>query len=485
MSERFDLVVVGGGPGGYVGAIRASQLGMNVALVERTGRLGGTCLNVGCIPTKALLQSSFLYHEALSVLGEHGVSLVEPPSLDLEAVMARKRRVVEALTDGVGRLMKRHKIRVFRAHASLSGPGLVALEPASGPPAGWIPPDGKSAEVVEEPRTIAAKRVLLATGSVPVEIPSMPFDGQVVLTSTEAMSLPQVPGRLVVVGAGAVGLELASVWRRYGSEVTVIEMMDRVAPFADKMVSKRLLKALAAQGIQFYLGSKVKKAARTDQGARLSCIDSKGVTFELDCDKVLVAVGRRPCSQGLGLDELGLARDERGRVLVDKGFATNVAGIWAVGDLVPGPMLAHKASEEAVAAVEAMAGMESDLRPDLIPAVVYTEPEAAQVGLTEEQLKVMNRSYRTGRFYFLANGRALALGQTEGFVKVLADAQTDEVLGLHILGPQASELVAQVVVAMRAGLKARDLGRLVCAHPTLSETVKEAALALHREAIHG
>ncbi len=485
MEQRFDLVVVGGGPGGYVGAIRAAQLGMKVALVERTGRLGGTCLNVGCIPTKTLLQSSSVYEEVHSRLDAHGVVLDETPRVDLDKVMSRKHDVVSALTDGVGRLMKRHKITVFRAWARLEAPGRVLLQPAGSLPTGWIEPDEKVAQEVTEAVTIQADRILLAAGSAPVELPFLPFDGQVVLTSTDAMSLKAVPGRLVVIGAGAVGLELASLWNRYGAEVTVVEMLDRIAPFADKMVSKRLLKALQGQGIRFHLRSRVESVTREERGAVLSCSNDKGEPFELACDAVLVAVGRRPFAEGLGLDDVGVNRDERGRVLVDERFATNVAGIWAVGDLVPGPMLAHKASEEAVAAVEGMAGVEADHRPGLIPSVVYSEPEVAQVGLTEEQLKDQGRAFRVGRFYFLANGRAMALGQTEGFVKVVADEETDEILGVHVFGPQASELVGQAVVAMKAGLRARDLGRLVFAHPTLSETVKEAALAVHREAIHG
>ncbi|MCD6497819.1 MAG: dihydrolipoyl dehydrogenase [Deltaproteobacteria bacterium] len=510
LDQKFDLVVLGAGPGGYVGAIRAAQLGMKVALVDRAPRLGGTCLNVGCIPTKALAHASGLYAQAAEGLSDFGVE-VGDLRLDLEKMMAHKDDTVRGLTEGVARLMKRHKVTVIRGQGRLVGPGRLLVEPAPQAPSGWIDETSKNVIQVTESRTIEGTYVLVATGSHPVELPALPFDGKRVLSSTEALSLTEVPPRILVVGAGAVGLELASVWNRLGSQVTVVEMLPQIVPFADAMVAKRLAKALGSQGLTILLKTKVESVSWTDSGGRALCVDDKGDEDHVDCDAVLVAVGRRPVTSSLGLEDLGVEMDDRGRIRILPGtFETSAPRVYAVGDIVAGPMLAHKASEEAVAAVESMAlahrgaapaevaasiASESGGRGDtvghvgidyaLIPSVVYTEPEVGQVGLTEEQVRDEGIEYQAGRFYFQANGRAMGMGATEGFVKVLAEKETDRILGVHILGPWASELVAEAVVAMKAGMPARELGRLVHAHPTLSEAVKEAALATHREAIHG
>ena len=464
--ESYDVIVIGAGPGGYVAAIRAAQLGLRTALVEKDESLGGTCLNVGCIPSKALLESSELFHMARHAFSDHGI---EPASvkLNLPQMMARKASIVKELTDGIGMLMKKNKVDVLRGRGVLKGAGRVEVEAG-----------GKS-------QSYGASHVVLAMGSVPVELPFLKFDGRRVITSTEALALDEVPQHLVVVGAGAVGLEMGSVWSRLGAKVTVVELLPRVAPFADAQMSTLLERALKAQGLAFKLGAKVTGAEVLEDGVALKVENAKGEMEAVACDRVLVAVGRKPCTGTAGLAEAGVALDDKGRIAVDDGFATSVAGVYAIGDLVRGPMLAHKASEEGSAVAERIAGKPGHVNYDAIPNVVYTAPELACVGLTEEQVKAAGTPYKVGKFYFKANGRAKSLGETDGMVKLIAHADTDRLLGAHIVGPRASELIGELVVATEFKASAEDVALTSHAHPTLSEAIKEAALAVHKRAIHG
>ena len=464
--KTFDVVVVGAGPGGYVAAIRAAQLGMKVALVEKEKALGGTCLRIGCIPSKALLESSELYYAAGHEFAQHGIDVGEL-GFDLGTMLARKMKIVTELTDGIGLLMKKNKVAVFQGVGQLIGAGAVRV---TGP---------------EEPVELQASSIVLATGSEPIQVPGLPFDGERIVTSTEALAFDEVPQRLVVVGAGAVGLELGSVWQRLGAEVTVVELLPRIVPFADRQASQVLQRSLKAQGLRFLLRTRVTGAEIGDTEVVVTTENEKGVTEQFTCDRVLVAVGRRAHTAGLGLSEAGVALDDAGRVLIDEKFRTNVEGIYAIGDLVAGPMLAHKAEEEGVAAAELIAGLAGHVNYDSIPSVVYTNPELAQVGLTEDQVKERGLDYRVGKFFFKANGRAKSLGQTDGMVKIIAHAKTDRLLGVHLVGPRVSDLVAEAVTAFELHASAEDLARTVHAHPTLSEVVKEAALAVDKRAIHG
>ncbi|MBI4703724.1 MAG: dihydrolipoyl dehydrogenase [Deltaproteobacteria bacterium] len=465
--DSFDLIVVGAGPGGYVAAIRAAQLGLRVALVEKEKLLGGTCLRVGCIPTKALLESSELYHAARERMAEHGVAIApEAVRLDLAALMARKERVVGELAAGLGQLMKKNRVAVHHGLGTLKGEGVVEVAAQA----------GRS--------ELRGRAVLLATGSAPMAVPGMSFDGRHVVTSTEALAFDRVPEHLIVVGAGAVGLELGSVWRRLGARVTVVEMLPEVAPFADRQIALLLRRALKKQGLDFRLSARVAQAGVASGRVAVVVEDAKGQIEQLDCDRLLVAVGRRPYTDGLGLEAVGLAPGPGGRIGIDQRLATASPGVYAIGDLVAGPMLAHKAEEEGAAVAELVAGKAGRVSYATIPSIVYTSPELGQVGLTEEQAKEQAREYKVGKFFFKANGRARTMGAEDGMVKVLADAQTDRLLGVHILGPHASELVAEAVAAMELGASAADLGRAVHAHPTLSEAVKEAALAVHGRAVH-
>ncbi|HEU5047413.1 MAG TPA: dihydrolipoyl dehydrogenase [Rickettsiales bacterium] len=461
----YDLVVIGGGPGGYVAAIRAAQLGMKVACVEKRGKLGGTCLNVGCIPSKALLHSSELFEEAVHG-AKHGI--VGKISLDLKAMLARKDDVVENLTKGIEGLFKKNKVDYIIGSGMIAGVGKV----------GVTTPDAKSL-------LLNTKRILIATGSETTPLPGVTIDEKRVVSSTGALSFPEVPKKLVVIGAGVIGLELGSVWRRLGAEVTVVEFLDRITPGLDAEVGKQFQKILEKQGIAFKLATKVtgvksdaKKAVVTAEPV------AGGKAEEISADYVLVSIGRRAYTQGLGLTELGVAMDERGRVKVDGHFQTNVAGIYAIGDAIAGPMLAHKAEEDGVAAVESMAGQKGHVNYDLVPAVIYTMPEVASVGKTEEQLKASGVNYKVGKFPFLANSRARAVGNTDGFVKILADAKTDEVYGVHIIGPQAGTIIAEAAIAMEFRASSEDIARTCHSHPDLNEAVKEAALAVLGRAIH-
>jgi len=460
MADRLDLVVVGAGPGGYVAAIRAAQLGMRVACVEKDPALGGTCLNIGCIPSKALLDSSELFAQARRGLAVHGVK-TSGVELDLPAMMTRKDRVVRGLTQGVASLFKKNGIEWVK------GTGRLAAGP----------------RVVVGDRTLEATRVLIATGSEPAPLPGLPFDGERIVSSTEALALGRVPERLLVIGAGALGLELGSVWSRLGARVTVVEIMDGVVPGMDRGMATQLRRSLEKQGLSFRLETSAKGAERTPTSVRVR-LDGKTDAGDEDADVVLVAIGRRPYVEGLGARELGVAFDARGRIVVNERYETNVAGVFAIGDAIPGPMLAHKAQDEGVAAVELMAGVAGHVNYDAIPNVVYTWPELASVGMSEEEAARRGVAVAIGTFPFMANGRARCMNETEGGVKVLADAKTDRIVGLHILGPRASDLIAEAALAIEFGASAEDVARTVHAHPTLPEAVKEAALAVGKRAIH-
>ena len=463
---QHDIVIVGAGPGGYVAAIRAAQLGFDVALVEREAALGGTCVRVGCIPSKALLESSHHYQQAGNDLEQHGVK-VKGVELDLAAMQARRESVVKQNTDGVAFLIKKNKITRYEGSGKLTAARQVSVTAQ----------DGSVTEIV-------AEHVILATGSVVADLPGIQPDGSTVVTSTEALEFEAVPENLVVIGAGVIGLELGSVWSRLGSNVTVLEYLDRILPGMDLETAKEAQKLLKRQGLDFKLGARVTGVTVSGKGAKAKATVQVEGAEPIQADKVLVAVGRRANSQGLGLEDVGVAVDQRGRVVTDDKFATNVPGVYAIGDLIAGPMLAHKASEDGVALVELLAGHAAAVDYDNVPAVVYTEPEVAGAGKTEEQLKEEGVPYRKGSFPFMANGRARALGSTDGKVKVLAHADTDRVLGVHIVGPRAGDLIAECVAAMAFGASSEDLAGVIRAHPGLSEVVKEAALAVDKRALH-
>ncbi|MDB5415594.1 MAG: dihydrolipoyl dehydrogenase [Rubritepida sp.] len=462
VSDSFDVIVIGAGPGGYVCAIRAAQLGMKVACVEKRGTLGGTCLNVGCIPSKALLHSSGHFEEANHKLAAHGV-IVSGVSLDLAKMHARKGEVVSANVKGVEFLFKKNKVTWLKGTGSIAGPGKVAV-------------DGKD---------YAAKHIIIATGSESVPLPGVEVDEKRIVTSTGALELDKVPGHLVVIGGGVIGLELGSVWKRLGAEVTVVEFLDRLTPGMDNEISKQFERVLSKQGLKFKLKTKVTGATLTKDGVELKLASAAGGAEEtLTADVVLLAIGRRPFMGGLGLEAAGVKLDERGRVHVDQHFVTNVPGIYAIGDCIAGPMLAHKAEDEGMALAEMIAGQKPHLNYNAIPSVVYTSPEVASVGETEEQLKARGVAYKVGKFPFTANGRARAMNETDGFVKILADAKTDLVLGAHILGADAGTLIAEIALAIEFGASSEDVARTCHAHPTLNEAVKEAALAVEGRAIH-
>lgn len=461
-TKKHDLVVIGSGPGGYVAAIRAAQLGMDVACVERHERLGGTCLNVGCIPSKALLEASERYHEAASgSLRSFGVEL-DGAGLDLAAMMNRKETIVTNLTKGVAFLFKKNKVTRYTGEARLLGGGAVKVEG-------------------EEPVEIDATRILIASGSYATTIPGVELDGKIVGGSTEALSWREVPERLVVIGAGVIGLELGSVWKRLGSEVTVVEYMDRVLPEMDGEISKTAHRLLKRQKIRFHLGARVTGTKLVDDRC---AVEVEGMD-PLEADRVLVATGRAPRTAGLGLEAAGVELTEKGRIKVNRDFETTAKGIFAIGDVIGGAMLAHKASEEGVACVERFAGLDGHMNHDVIPSVVYTTPEIASVGRTERALAGEGVAYTSGSFSFKPNGRAMAHGLNDGLVKVLADEATGEILGVHMIGPWVSELIGQAAVAMQKRMTAAELAAVCTAHPSLSEALKEAALAAGGKAIHG
>ncbi|HXT59405.1 MAG TPA: dihydrolipoyl dehydrogenase [Pirellulales bacterium] len=460
-NQPFDLIVIGAGPGGYTATIRAAQLGLNVAVIEKESALGGTCLRIGCIPSKALLESSELYWEAQQNFASHGVRLAQI-ELDLATMLSRKEQIVTGLSRGIGELFKKNKITRIQGLARFAGRGRLIVAGSAG-----------DAE-------LSAKQFVIATGSSSRRLPGVEFDGQKIGTSTEALSYDAVPKHLVVIGAGAIGLELGSVWRRLGTKVTVLEYLDRILPEMDAGIAAEAQKILTKQGLEFRLGTRVTGARATGEQCIVECEGQP----PLECDRVLVAVGRVPNTEGLGLDAVGLKTDDRGRIEVDDHFETGAAGVFAIGDVIRGPMLAHKAEEEGVACVERIVTGYGHVNYDCIANVVYTQPEIASVGRSEEQLKQQGIAYRKGVFYFRANSRARVVGHPEGQVKMLADAETDRILGVHILGLHAGELIAEAATAISFGASSEDVARTCHAHPTLAEAIKEAALAVDGRAIN-
>lgn len=466
MSDSYDVVIIGGGPGGYVCAIRAAQLGLKTACVEMRGALGGTCLNVGCIPSKALLQSSELYHEATHSFANHGI--VVKPKLDLGAMLARKSKIVGDLTKGIEFLFKKNKVDYIKGRGHIDAPGKVSV--TEGPDKG---------------KTIEAKNIIIATGSESTPLPGIEVDEKTVVTSTGALEFDKVPKHMVVIGGGVIGLELGSVWSRLGAQVTVVEFLDRIVPGMDGEVSKTFKRILGKQGMEFKMKTKVTGAKKVKSGVELTMEPAAGGDAEtLTCDKVLLCIGRRPYTEGLGLEEVGVEKDQRGVIQVDAHYKTNVDGIYAIGDCIPGAMLAHKAEDEGMVLAEILAGQKPHINYDAIPGVVYTFPEVADVGASEERLKEEGRAYTVGKFPFTANSRAKANDATEGFVKILADAETDKVLGAHIIGPGAGDMIHEIVTVIEFGGSAEDVARTCHAHPTYSEAVKEAALAVDKRPIH-
>ena len=469
-NDLFDLIVIGAGPGGYVAALHAAQLGQKVAVIERRATLGGVCLNEGCIPSKALLDSSELMALARDNFASHGIE-IEPPRLNLPRMLARKEEVVAKLCSGIAGLFKQAKIHSVQGTARLlpataAGSHQVEVTAAGG-----------------KTQTLTAQRVLLATGSRSIELADLPWDGEQVVFAREALSFAAVPKHLLVVGGGYIGLELGSVWRRLGAEVTVVEMLPRLLPLNDRQGAELLQRRLEEAGMKIRLETRVTGLHRKGEELRVQ-LQKGETTEELVCDKVLVAVGRRPETEGLGLEEAGIALDDRGRVKVDDDFQTSLAGVYAIGDLLPGPMLAHKASAEGIAFAERLAGQASSVDYALIPGVIYTDPEFAAVGQTEEQLSAAGIPFSSGKAHFLANGRARALGETDGFVKILATPGSGRILGVHIIGPRASELIAEAAALMAFEGSVHDLALICHAHPTLAETIKEAALAAVGSALH-
>ncbi len=461
MTTSFDIIIIGGGPGGYVCAIRAAQLGFSVACVEKRGALGGTCLNVGCIPSKALLDSSEKYEEATHHFADHGIKT--KVELDLKTMMARKDKVVVDLTKGIEGLFKKNKVTY------ITGAGQIT----------------KAGEVTVGKDVYQAKHIIIATGSDIMPLPGVAIDEDRIVSSTGALKLPEVPEHLVVIGGGVIGLEMGSVWKRLGSKVTVVEFLDKIGGGLDSEIAKLFQRTLEKQGFEFKLGTKVTGSTVKGKSVVLTMEPAAGgAKEELKADRVLVAIGRKPYTEGLGLDKVGVKSDERGRIVVDSHFQTNVPGIYAIGDVIAGPMLAHKAEDEGVVLAEMLAGQKPHIDYNLIPGVIYTWPEVAVVGKTEEQLKTEGVAYSVGKFPFMANSRGRAVGQVDGTVKLLADKRTDRVLGAHIIGPDAGTLIHEICIAMEFGGSSEDIARTCHAHPTLNEAVKEAALAALGRAVH-
>jgi len=459
MADQFDVVIIGGGPAGYNAAIRAGQLGLSSATIDKRGTFGGTCLNIGCIPSKALLYTSELYEEAVKDLPKLGVQT--SVTLDLPTMMAHKTKVVGELTRGVDFLLKKNKSEAIVGEARIAGVGKIDVKRADG-----------------SVRALTARHIVIATGSDVAPLPGVTIDEETIVSSTGALALKSVPKRLLVVGAGYIGLELGSVWRRLGSDVTVVEFLDRITPGLDGEVAKQFQRTLQRQGMRFLLSTKVTGTEKTGDGLRTTVESADGKQQVLEADVVLVAIGRKPYTDGLGLDEAGVKRDARGRVITDVHYKTNVEGVWAIGDCREGPMLAHKGEDEAVACIERIAGRAGHVNYDAIPAVVYTHPEVASVGKTEEELKAAGIVYKTGKFPFTANARAKTVAATDGFVKVLADAKTDRVLGVHILASEAGNLIAEATLAIEFGASSEDIAHTSHAHPTFSEAVRQAAMGV-------
>ena len=465
MSEKFQAIVIGGGPSGYVCAIRLSQLGIKTACVESRGSLGGTCLNIGCIPSKSLLNLSENFHKVkhFSNLGIE-ISTVK---LNLEKMMKNKDKVVTILTKGIEFLFKKNKVTHYKGTGSFKSATQVSII------------DDKKKKT-----TIESDKIIISTGSEPISLPGVKFDEKIIVSSTGALELSKVPKKMVIVGAGYIGLEMGSVWSRLGSEVHVVEFLDHITPGMDKEISKEFMKILQKQGINFHLQTKVDSIKKNNKGALVSTTNKDGKKINFECDVVLVSVGRKPNTKNLNLDEIGIALDDKKRVKVDKNFQTNVKNIYAIGDVIAGPMLAHKAEEEGIAIAELIAGQSGHVNYNIIPGVVYTSPEVASIGKTEEQLKDLNQKYKVGKFPFMANSRAKAINETDGFVKILAEEKTDKVLGVHIIGSHAGEMIAQIAIAMEFGASSEDIARTCHAHPTFSEAIKEAALSVDKRPIH-
>ncbi len=463
--EKFDVVIIGSGPGGYIAAIRSGQLGLKTALIEKDKELGGTCLNVGCIPSKALLTSSDHFIFVKKEAAKHGI-VIDGARVDLAKMQERKDKVVKTFNSGVRSLMKTNKVTVFAGSGTITAPGKVLVKSANG-----------------DTQEIETKNIVIATGSAATELPFAKFDGKTIVSSTEALEFKEAPKKLLVIGAGAVGLELGSVWNRLGSEVTMLEFLPRIALGFDLELSNLLQRVLTAQGITFHLETKV-SAVKVDKGHATVTAVKNGEELKFEADKVLVSVGRRPFSDALGAEKVGVAFDEKRRIKVDKHFRTNVDGIYAIGDVIAGPMLAHKAEDEGIACVEIIAGKAGHVNYEAIAGIIYTNPELAGVGLTEEQAKEQGIDYRVGRFPFRANSRALCSDDVEGMVKFVADAKTDRILGAHILHHVASELIAEAVSVIEFGGSSEDIGRTTHSHPTLSEAVREAALNVEKRALH-
>ena len=465
MSDKFQAVVIGGGPGGYVCAIRLAQLGLKTACIESRGSLGGTCLNVGCIPSKSLLNLSEEFHKAQH-LSNKGIEIGEV-KLNLSKMMKNKDKAVTILTKGVEFLLKKNKVAYFKGAGSFKSKNEISIK------------DDQNKESL-----IQAEKVIIATGSVPVSLPGIKFDEKIIVSSTGALKLDQVPKKMVVVGGGYIGLEMGSVWSRLGADVHVVEFLDHITPGMDKEISNELMKILKKQGIDFHMQHKVETIKKNNSGASVKTIDKDGNKKDFECDVVLISVGREPNTNGLNLKKIGVELDEKKRIKTDKNFKTNQDNIYAIGDVIAGPMLAHKAEDEGIAVAENIAGQSGHVNYDTIPGVVYTTPEVASIGKTEEQLKELNIKYKVGKFSFMANSRAKAIDDAEGFVKILADEKTDKVLGAHLIGPHAGELIAEIGVAMEFGASSEDIARTCHAHPTFSEAVKEAALSVDKRAIH-
>ncbi len=465
MSEKFQAVVIGGGPAGYVCAIRLAQLGLKTACIESRGSLGGTCLNVGCIPSKSLLNLSEEFHKVKN-LSNKGIEVGEV-KLNLNKMMKSKDKAVTVLTKGVEFLLKKNKVTYFKGFGSFKSKNEISIK------------DEKKNEIF-----IQSEKIVIATGSVPASLPGINFDEKIIVSSTGALKFDKVPKKMIVVGGGYIGLEMGSVWSRLGTEVHVIEFLNHITPGMDREVSNEFMKILKKQGLKFHMQHKVDKIKKDNSGAIVSTTNKEGIKKDLDCEVVLVSVGRKPNTEGLNLEKIGINLDDKNRIQTDKNFMTNLNNIYAIGDVIDGPMLAHKAEDEGIAVAENIAGQSGHVNYDTIPGVIYTTPEVASIGKTEEQLNELDIKYKIGKFSFMANSRAKAIDDTEGFVKILADEKTDKVLGAHLIGPHAGELIAEIGVAMEFGASSEDIARTCHAHPTFSEAVKEAALSVDKRAIH-
>ena len=465
MSEKFQAVVIGGGPGGYVCAIRLAQLGLKTACIESRGSLGGTCLNVGCIPSKSLLNLSEEFHKVKG-LAKKGIE-IENVKLNLDKMMKSKDKAVTVLTKGVEFLLKKNKVTYFKGHGSFKSKNEISIK------------DDQNKE-----KLIKTEKSIIATGSIPLSLPGIEIDEKIIVSSTGALKLDKVPKKMIVVGGGYIGLEMGSVWSRLGAEVQVVEFLDHITPGMDKEISLEFMKILKKQGIKFNMQNKVEKIKKNDSGAIVLTVDKDGNKNSFECDVVLIAVGRKPNTKDLNLEALGVELDEKKRIKTDKTFKTNIEDVYAIGDVIVGPMLAHKAEDEGIAVAENIVGQSGHVNYSTIPGVIYTTPEVASIGKTEEQLKENKKKYKVGKFSFMANSRAKAIDDIEGFVKILADEKTDKVLGAHIIGPHAGELIAEIGIAMEFGASAEDIARTCHAHPTFSEAVKEAALSVDKRAIH-